>query len=87
MAVGSCESAWIVCERLGLEERRRTGCRARAGDRGAPGEGLAAAVAGASNGLASWMIWSGTTSATAGLAASRASSPGDTVAATALMVV
>src|SRR5580658_5824049 len=40
-------------------------------------------VDGASRGLDSLMIWSGTTSATAGSAFSRASSPADTVADTA----
>src|SRR5580704_26433 len=44
-------------------------------------------VEAASKGLARLMIWSGTTADTAGSAARRASSPGDTVAATALITV
>ena len=83
LALGSLESAWIS----------RTACGESTGALGSveqvPGTGVRGAeVAGVDAvGTARWMIWSGTTCATFGLAARRAASPGETVAATALIVV
>ena len=77
---------WIAC---GSKRGGAPGAGHVPGGAVRPAVALAAgsAVAGVSKGAASRMIWSGTTSATAELTLSRASSPGDTVAATALMVV
>ena len=83
-ADGSVESACMVPSASGVS----SGAAPGAGQE--PGTGLTVGAVGAAaalTGEARWMIWSGTTSATSGDAASRCCSPADTVAATALMVV
>jgi hypothetical protein len=84
-ALGSLESAWIALRACGSSsgwfefEEQVVGT----GDRPV----AAVPVLGVSASGASLMIWSGTTSATAGLDVSCDASPEETVAATALMVV
>ena len=86
LAAGSLESAWITERAWGSRVGALGSVEQVPASGSAPAELRGPTPEGCDRG-ARWMIWSGTTRATAGFAARRARSPAETVAAMALMIV